>query len=106
VSCVSGSQGTAALAAAGRYDRPAGAGAHAQPESVNPRPPPIVRLEGPFTLSHGDLSSSHLAARPAEVRRRTSPDIETALVQAPQDTARSRNPVAAVPSMLTTLKGY
>jgi hypothetical protein len=64
VTCVSGSQRTAALAAAGRYDRPAGAGAHAQPKSVNPGPAPIVRLEGPFALGHGGLSSSHLAARP------------------------------------------
>jgi hypothetical protein len=43
----------ATLAAPIRHDRPAGPGAHPQPEPVHPRPTTIVGLEGPLALGHG-----------------------------------------------------
>lgn len=46
----SGAQARAALAAAGRDDRPASAGTHAQPEAMNLRAPTVVRLKR--TLAH------------------------------------------------------
>jgi hypothetical protein len=60
---VSGGQRPAALATPVVHDRPAGTGAHAQPETVHTRPTPIVRLEGPLPLSHGNLSSLGMAFR-------------------------------------------
>ena len=43
----------ATLAAAVRHDRPAGAGAHPQPEPMHPRATAVVGLEGPLALGHG-----------------------------------------------------
>ena len=71
----SGSQRAAALTAPAGYDRPAGAGAHPQPEAVHPRASPVVRLKGPLALGHGCFSSLHLAAdQPAD--RNTRVDTE------------------------------
>lgn len=58
----SGRQFAAALAATGRQDGAAGAGAHPKPEPVGLRPTAVVRLEGP--LAHG------LAPSQSEPRRR------------------------------------
>jgi hypothetical protein len=54
----SGRQLSAALAAPSREDGPPGAGAHAQPEPVGPRPATVVRLERTFALGHGCRSPS------------------------------------------------
>ena len=54
----------AALAATGREDRAAGAGAHAQPEAVRLGPTAVVRLEG--ALAHGRLRR----VGPADLARR------------------------------------
>src|ERR1700741_5485735 len=47
------SQLAATLAAPVRYDRPAGPGAHPQPEPRHPRPTAGVGLEGLLALGHG-----------------------------------------------------
>jgi len=47
------SQLAATLAAPVRHDRPAGPGAHPQPESMHPRPTAVVGLKGPLALGHG-----------------------------------------------------
>jgi len=49
----SGRQLRTALAAPGRDDRTARAGAHAQPEPVGPRAATVVRLERALALTHG-----------------------------------------------------
>ncbi len=69
----SGSQRTAAFTAAGGHDGPTGPGAHAQPEAVDPGPPPIVRLEGPLTLGHGCVSSSYPAFPARKMMRPAHP---------------------------------
>src|SRR6201996_1516741 len=51
----SGSQRATALAPPGRHDRAAGAGPHAQPESVHAGTAAVVRLEGPLALCHDSL---------------------------------------------------
>ena len=58
----SGSQRTTALATPARDDGAAGAGPHPQPETMDPGPTPVVRLEGALALGHDCLSSSLLAA--------------------------------------------
>ena len=60
----SGRQAGAALGAAGREDRTAGPGAHAQPEAVGLRAPTVVRLVG--ALAHVRLS---VFVRPVVQRR-------------------------------------
>lgn len=62
-------QRTPALTATVRHDRPPGPRPHPQPEPVDPRASPVVRLKGPLALSHGCLSSSCGASR---TRRRES----------------------------------
>jgi len=52
----SGGELGAALTTACRDDGPAGAGAHAQSETVNSCAPPVVRLKRPLSLAHGKHS--------------------------------------------------
>lgn len=88
----SGSQRATALAPAARDDRPAGASAHPQTETMHPGPPTVVRLEGPLALGHGYVSSSFADHAPRTFPRTTwSLSISLALTgAAPED------PVAAV----------
>lgn len=60
---LSGGQLLAALATTGRDDRPTGAGAHAQPESVRPGAAAVVRLESALTLAHDYFSWSRRTRR-------------------------------------------
>lgn len=58
----SGSQFATAFATPAGDDGTAGAGAHPQPETMDPRPAPVIGLEGALALGHDCLSSSLLAA--------------------------------------------
>jgi len=66
---------------------------------MNPRPAPVVRLEGPLALGHGCLSSLHLAVADRCTRRRCTRTNATAvgkLWSRSLTGAVPRNPVAAV----------
>jgi hypothetical protein len=60
----SGRQRPPALTPPVRHDRAPSARPHPQPESMHPRSPAVVRLEGALALCHGSISSCiwHLAA--------------------------------------------
>ncbi len=91
----SGSQRTAALAAAAGDDGAAGAGPHPQPETMDPGPTPVVRLEGALALGHDCLSSSLLAATiPKDLAR---PFTGAAVAKALSNRRGPESPVAAVP---------
>ena len=61
----SGSQRATSLTTPVRHDRPAGPGAHPQPEAVHAGSAPVVRLEGPLALCHDSLLvASGIVPRP------------------------------------------
>ena len=95
----SGSQRTTTLAAPLGHDRAPSARPHAQPETMNPRPAPVVRLEGPLALGHGYFSSLHLVVADRCTRRRCNRTNATTVVKLWSRSitgAVPKNPVAAV----------
>lgn len=59
---LSGSQRGTALVTTSCHDRTARTGTHAQPEAMNARATPVVRLKCPLALAHGDYSSIYASA--------------------------------------------
>src|SRR5947208_5178960 len=81
----SGGELLATLAAAGRDDRPAGAGTHAQPEAVRLGPTAVVRLER--ALAHEELLRQDMRRCPpaggrARAGRRRAPKLVAVAVRA------------------------
>lgn len=70
---LSGSQRGTALVAASCHDRTACTGTHAQPEAMNARATPVVRLKCPLALAHGDYSSIYASALAAPLTMSESP---------------------------------
>ena len=64
----SGSQRTTAFATPLRHDGTAGAGAHTQPEAMDPGPAPVVRLKGALALGHRCSPRLLAITRPERLR--------------------------------------